>query len=110
MNDTPKQSPRPFAHKVSKRRLGKFEIDDNSISDAKGNILIAENHVSHYDCKGDFISLATGDWHLFAAAPEMLEVLHELDECAVYWSEYDVPLGIHDRIKAAIAKAEGRQE
>jgi hypothetical protein len=47
---------------------------------------------------------------LFAAAPEMLDVLKELDECATYWSEYDVPIGIHDRIKAAIAKAEGRAE
>lgn len=37
----------------------------------------------------------------------MLEVLEELDECAVYWSEYDVPLGIHDRIKDAIKKAKG---
>ena len=30
------------------------------------------------------------------------EVLRELDECAAYWSEYDVPLGIHDRIKKGI--------
>ena len=37
----------------------------------------------------------------------MLTVLEELDECAAYWSEYDVPLGLHDRIKAAIAKAVG---
>jgi hypothetical protein len=46
-------------------------------------------------------------FQLFAAAPEMLEVLEELDECASYWSQYDVPIGIHDRIKRAIAKAKG---
>ena len=37
----------------------------------------------------------------------MLTVLEEVDECAAYWSEYDVPLGLHERIKAAIAKARG---
>ena len=47
---------------------------------------------------------------LIAAAPELLAVLKELQESAVYWSEYDVPLGIVDRINAAIAKAEGSEE
>lgn len=45
--------------------------------------------------------------HLIASAPDLLEVLQELQECAAYWSEYDVPLGIQDRINAAIAKATG---
>jgi hypothetical protein len=40
---------------------------------------------------------------------DMLEVLQELDESAYYWSQYDVPVGIHDRIKSAIAKAKGEQ-
>lgn len=44
---------------------------------------------------------------LIAAAPELLTVLQELQESAAYWSEYDVPLGIVDRINAAIAKATG---
>jgi hypothetical protein len=44
---------------------------------------------------------------LIAAAPDLLAVLQELQECAEYWSEYDVPLGIVDRINAAIAKATG---
>jgi hypothetical protein len=44
---------------------------------------------------------------LIAASPEMLAVLKELQESAAYWSEYDVPLGIVDRINQAIAKAEG---
>lgn len=38
---------------------------------------------------------------------EMLAVLKELQESAAYWSEYDVPIGIVDRINQAIAKAEG---
>jgi len=46
---------------------------------------------------------------LHYAGPEMLEVLKELAECSEYWSEYFVPLGIHERIAAAIAKAEGEE-
>ena len=44
---------------------------------------------------------------LQAQRAAMLAVLEELDECAAYWSEYDVPLGLHDRIKSAIKKARG---
>lgn len=44
---------------------------------------------------------------LIAAAPDLLAVLQELRECAEYWSEYDVPLGIVDRIDAALEKALG---
>jgi hypothetical protein len=51
------------------------------------------------------------DWQanavLIAAAPDMISVLKELQESASYWSEYDVPIGIVDRINAAIAKATG---
>lgn len=45
---------------------------------------------------------------LIAAAPDMYAVLKDLAECSQYWSEYDVPLGIHDRIVAALAKAGGQ--
>jgi len=31
-----------------------------------------------------------------------LVVLQELKECASYWSEYDVPISIHERIDEAI--------
>ncbi len=47
------------------------------------------------------------DATLIAAAPELLAVLQELAESAEYWSEYDVPVGIVDRINDAIAKAGG---
>lgn len=52
---------------------------------------------------GDNIKQA--DAALISAAPDMYAVLSELAECSQYWSEYDVPLGIQDRIKAALAKA-----
>ena len=44
---------------------------------------------------------------LIAAAPDLLAVAQELAASAGYWSEYDVPLGIVDRLRAAIAKATG---
>lgn len=47
---------------------------------------------------------------LIAASPDLLEVLQELEESSGYWSEYDVPLGIVDRMRAAIAKATGEQK
>jgi hypothetical protein len=43
---------------------------------------------------------------LVSAGMEMLNVLKELYESSRYWSDYDVPLGIADRIKEAILKAE----
>lgn len=53
--------------------------------------------------------LTQADADLIAAAPDLLAVLQELQESASYWSEYDVPLGIVDRINSAIAKATGEQ-
>lgn len=47
------------------------------------------------------------DLRLIAASPDLLAVLKELQESAAYWGEYDVPLGIVDRINQAIAKADG---
>lgn len=35
---------------------------------------------------------------------EMLELLSELYDSAEYWSEYDVPIGIVDRIKEQLKK------
>jgi len=39
-----------------------------------------------------------------------LDVLLELKESAAYWSEYDVPIGIHERIDQAIADYEAPQK
>lgn len=44
---------------------------------------------------------------LISAAPDMFNILLELQESASYWSEYDVPLGIVERIKSALNKAVG---
>ena len=52
------------------------------------------------------IEVGNANARLVAAAPDLLAVVKELEESASYWSEYDVPLGIVDRLRAAIAKAE----
>ena len=39
-------------------------------------------------------------------APQMYNVLKELQESAYYWSEYDVPLGIVDRINDVLKQVE----
>lgn len=44
---------------------------------------------------------------LITAAPDLLTVCQELAESAAYWSEYDVPIGIVDRLNEAIARATG---
>jgi hypothetical protein len=50
---------------------------------------------------------AKGNARLIAAAPTLLAVAEELAACSEYWSEYDVPLGIVERLRAAIAVAKG---
>ena len=44
---------------------------------------------------------------LLTAAPDLLAVCADLVESAEYWSDYEVPCGIVDRLNAAIAKAGG---
>ena len=45
-----------------------------------------------------------------AFAPQMYSVLKELQESAYYWSEYDVPLGIVDRINDVLKKVESNKK
>ena len=47
--------------------------------------------------------------NLYRFAPQMYSVLKELQESASYWSEYDVPLGIVDRINYVLKKVENLQ-
>ena len=47
---------------------------------------------------------------LFCAAPDLYAVAKEMQEAWAYFSEYDVPIGLKDRLDAAIAKAEGGAE
>jgi len=56
-------------------------------------------HAANIDCIDHFNAIK-------AERDELLAVLKELQESAAYWSEYEVPIGIVDRINVAIAKAE----
>ena len=49
-------------------------------------------------------------YKMAAFAPQMYSVLKELQESASYWSEYDVPLGIVDRINEVLKKVENTEE
>ena len=42
-------------------------------------------------------------------APQMYSVLKELQESASYWSEYDVPIGIVDRINDVLKRVENKK-
>ena len=46
---------------------------------------------------------------VYKFAPQMYSVLKELQESASYWSEYDVPLGIVDRINDVLKKVENNK-
>lgn len=52
-------------------------------------------------------STAKANARLIAAAPDLYAVLSELEESCEYWSEYDVPIGIVERIKSALKRARG---
>ena len=74
-------------------------------------ITVHAEHRDICDLTTDFgdIAEAEANGNLIAAAPEMLAVLEELRDSASYWGGYDVPLGIVERIEAAIRKARGEE-
>ena len=49
------------------------------------------------------------DYKFYKFAPQMYSVLKELQESASYWSEYDVPIGIVDRINYVLKKVENNK-
>lgn len=57
------------------------------------------------DLYGQFTEEGRANAKLLRSAPEMLKMLLELQECAEYWSEYDVPIGIKERLDKVIYKA-----
>ena len=52
------------------------------------------------------LATVTALWSQRRKGAQLLEVCKELSECAEYWSEYDVPIGIVDRLNNAIKLAE----
>lgn len=77
-------------------------MDDERQEDWDGQAIRAELrrlHAANIDCINHFNAIK-------AERDALLAVAKELQESAAYWSEYDVPLGIVDRLNVAIAKAE----
>lgn len=70
-----------------------------------GGTYVCSINLQQYDGKDE----ANANAHLIAAAPELYSVLAELEESIDYWSEYDVPIGIQDRIKNVLSKARGER-
>lgn len=89
---------------MSKHTPGPWDIYFNSQDDLIVRKMFPDGQESHQIAR-----CHSGAYNAFliAAAPDLLAVLEELQESAAYWSEYDVPIGIVDRINAAIAKAKG---
>jgi len=97
---------------MSKHTEGPWEFHAKEYHDGNKTFWVGNGEYVVFDCspygpKEMVFPPNLADARLICAAPDMLEVLEELDECASYWSQYDVPIGIHDRIKRAIAKAKG---
>jgi hypothetical protein len=93
-----KHTPGPWTANKPTQSNGRAEVH-------AGPMLVAQAFNWLLDAEGD--EQCWADARLIAAAPNLLSVLQELEESADYWSEYDVPIGIVDRIRAAIAKATG---
>jgi hypothetical protein len=97
---------------MSKHTPGPWHWDDGEVKDDMPRLMSPSGTVCHfgrfieyYPYEGDPPSDA--DARLIASAPDLLSVCKELAASAAYWGDYDVPLGIVDRLNAAIAKAEG---
>jgi hypothetical protein len=97
----------------SEQVIHTYLISDSHSDDGKH----FDHYMFHYDqtrekcaarLRPDPAALAEQVKSLEQQRDGLLAVLKELEESSSYWSEYDVPLGIVDRIKAAIAKAEGK--
>ncbi len=91
---------------MSKHTPGPWTIERNE----RGTSIKAIGPLQAEEYAGSaWLDVSDVDARLIAAAPDLLAVCQELEQSASYWSEYDVPLGIVDRIKSAIAKATGEK-
>ena len=96
---------------MSKHTPGPWEVDyETEYLTAPSRVWINAECLQHVALI-DGMPSATKDANarLIAAAPDLLAVAQELAASAEYWSEYDVPIGIVDRLRSAIAKATGGQ-
>ena len=79
--------------------FAKSQLRDGRIAPEDWDNCIASAGLNHQEVEQNA--------RLIASAPAMLAMLQELRECAEYWSEYDVPLGIVERLDSVIKQAAG---
>lgn len=84
---------------IIKRRFEEWWHNEGSIPPNKN-----ENHEEHTKRMCRMAWMKGND-----AFSQMLKVLEEVKECSDYWSEYDVPLGLHGRIDNALKAARGEK-
>ena len=79
--------------------FAKSQLRDGRIAPEDWDNCIASAGLNHQEVEQNA--------RLIASAPAMLAMLQELRECAEYWSEYDVPVGIVERLDSVIKQATG---
>jgi hypothetical protein len=92
-------SDKPEALRLAESFETDFKSDSHNFDDMiQAAAELRRLHAANIDCVEHFNAIK-------AERDELLAVLKELQESSAYWSEYDVPIGIVDRINAVIAKA-----
>jgi uncharacterized coiled-coil DUF342 family protein len=85
-------------HELAYNPKGYEYID--CLEQAENEIEELKKEVDHGE--SNLLSLLYDVAELRKKTDKMREVLTELQQCSEYWSEYVVPLGIHERIKEAL--------
>lgn len=89
------------------------EQDITSDGDTCWNVACNQDGFAHFIVGNEGLFRCDGsdeaNARLIAAAPEMLNMLIELQESAQYWSEYGAPFNIVNRLNAVISKAKGEE-
>jgi hypothetical protein len=98
---TPNTTPGPW-------RCDEPHLTFPAIKGADGVIALVQSSPPHVPFVADIEERRRADALLIAASPDLLTICQELADSADYWSEYDVPIGIVDRLRAAIATATGQ--
>jgi hypothetical protein len=95
---------------LSDKEIIKY-IEDNIEMTKKFEALWIAAQLESWAMPGSFPSQAVAELRrLHEENVELLTIIKDLQESASYWCDYEVPVGIVDRMNAAIQKATGETE